>query len=159
LLPHRKDRQPLIQFLQQAQQRHEALNLLRGDQFADGSRGFIRAIAPFTLFGLFNRGIRDSSRMAIASELAAFQGVSEPVPQSFEGIPVLNSQKSWLFPYDNERRPGHINKLWDVLALGLQLADAKDEQPQAAFLQAFDTAMQLYGVAWNLTFGLYWIRP
>ena len=159
LLAYRQDRQPLIQFLQQAQQRHEALNLLNGDQFADGSKGFVRDIDPFTLFGLFNRGIRDSWRQSIAAELAGFLAVSEPVPQSFEGIPVLNNQKSWLFPYDKDREPGQIDTLWDVFALGLQLADADDEQPQAAFRQAFDAAMQLYGVAWNLTFGLYWIRP
>jgi 5-methylcytosine-specific restriction protein B len=92
LLPHQHDRQPLIQFLQQAQPRHEALNLLCGDQFADGGKGFIRDIDPFTLFGLFNRGIRYSWRQALAAELAGFLGVSEPVPQSFEGIPVLNAR-------------------------------------------------------------------
>lgn len=159
LLQHQHDRQPLIQFLQQAQTRHEALNLLCGDQFADGSKGFIRDIDPFTLFGLFNRGIKDSSRQALASELASFLEVSEPVPNSFEGIPVLNNQKSWLFPYAKDRAPDHIDKLWQVFALGLQLADAEDEQTQGPFRAAFDAAMELYGVAWNLTFGLYWCRP
>jgi len=46
-----------------------------------------------------------------------------------------------------------------VFALGLQLADAEDEQPQAPFRAAFDAAMELYGVAWNLSIGLYWCRP
>jgi 5-methylcytosine-specific restriction protein B len=159
LLQHQHNRQALIQFLQQAQPRHEALNLLSGDQFADDSKGFIQDIDPFTLFGLFNRGIREGWRQAIATELAQFLGVSEPVPQSFEGIPVLNNQKSWFFPYAKDRDPDHIDKLWQVFALGLQLADAEDEQPQAPFRDAFDAAMQLYGVAWNLTFGLYWCRP
>jgi 5-methylcytosine-specific restriction protein B len=85
--------------------------------------------------------------------------VSEPVPQSFEGIPVLNNQKSWFFPYAKDRDPDHIDKLWQVFALGLQLADAEDEQPHGPFRAAFDAAMELYGVAWNLTFGLYWCRP
>jgi 5-methylcytosine-specific restriction protein B len=159
LLQHQHKRQPLIQFLQQAQPRHEALNLLSGDQFADGSKGFIQDIDPFTLFGLFNRGIRESWRQALAADLAGFLGVSEPVPQSFEGIPVLNNQKSWFFPYAKDRAPDHIDKLWQVFALGLQLADAEDEQPHAPFRDAFDAAMELHFVAWNLTFGLYWCRP
>jgi 5-methylcytosine-specific restriction protein B len=46
-----------------------------------------------------------------------------------------------------------------VFALGLQLADAEDEQPQGPFRAAFDTAMDLHGVGWMLTFGLYWCRP
>jgi 5-methylcytosine-specific restriction protein B len=159
LLQHRHDRQPLIQFLQQAQERHDALSMLSGDQFAYGSKGFIRDIDPFTLFGLFNRGIKDSSRQAIAAELAQFLGVTEPVPQTFEAIPRLNNQKSWYFPYEKDREPEHIDKLWQVFALGLQLADAEDEQPQAPFRAAFDAAMELYGVAWNLSIGLYWCRP
>lgn len=84
LRAHRHDRQPLIRFLQEAQSRVEGLNLLSGDQFSDGCKGFIAAIDPFTLFALFNRGIRDSNRQAIARELAGFLGVQEPVPQSFE---------------------------------------------------------------------------
>jgi 5-methylcytosine-specific restriction protein B len=159
LLQHQHNRQPLIQFLQQAQPRHEALNLLSGDQFADGSKSFIQDIDPFTLFGLFNRGIREGWRQAIATELAQFLGVSEPVPQSFEGIPVLNNQKSWFFPYAKDRTPDHIDKLWQVFALGLQLADAEDEQPHAPFRAAFDAAMELHGVGWMLSFGLYWCRP
>jgi 5-methylcytosine-specific restriction protein B len=159
LRTHRHDRQPLIHFLQEAQSRVEGLNLLSGDQFSDGRKGFIADIDPFTLFGLFNRGIRDSNRQAVAREIAAFLGVQEPVPQSFEGIPVLNNQKSWYFPYDRDRDPSHIDKLWAVFELGLDLADSEDDSVLPSFRTAFDEAMQLYGVAWNLTFGLYWCRP
>jgi 5-methylcytosine-specific restriction protein B len=153
------NRNPLITFLQQLQPRVEGLGLLSGDQFDDGSKGFIRDIDPFTLFGLFNRGIKDSNRKAIATELAQFLNVREPVPDSFDGIPVLNNQKSWLFPYAKDRSADHIDKLWQVFNSGLQLADSEDEATQQQFASDFDTAMELYGVAWNLTFGLYWCRP
>jgi 5-methylcytosine-specific restriction protein B len=159
LLPYRNDRQPLIEFLQQLQARVDGLGLLNGDQFADGSKGFIQDIDPFTLIGLFNRGIKDSNRQAIASELAQKLGVSEPVPESFEGIPVLNNQKSWFFPYAKNRDPAQIDVLWQVFQSGLALADADDEQAQDSFCRDFDAAMAHYGVAWNLTFGLYWCRP
>jgi 5-methylcytosine-specific restriction protein B len=159
LRTHRHDRQPLIRFLQEAQSRVEGLNLLSGDQFSDGRKAFVADIDPFTLFGLFNRGIRDSNRQAIARELAGFLGVQEPVPQSFEGIPVLNNQKSWYFPYDRDRDPSHIDTLWALFELGLDLADSEDDSILPSFRTAFDGAMQLYGVAWNLSFGLYWCRP
>jgi 5-methylcytosine-specific restriction protein B len=159
LIAHSADRSALIAFLQQQQQRVEGLGLLSGDQFADGSKGFIHDIDPFTLLGLFNRGIKDSTRQAIATELAAFLEVSEPVPNSFEGIPVLHNQKSWLFPYAKERAPDHIDKLWQIFQRSLSLADAEDEQMLAEFSRDFDAAMDLYGVAWNLTCGLYWCRP
>lgn len=159
LLPFAENRSPLINFLQELQPSVEVLGLLSGDQFDDGSKGFIRDIDPFTLFGLFNRGIKDSNRKAIATGLAQFLNVSEPVPESFEGIPVLNSQNSWYFPYARARTPEHIDKLWQVFQSGLQLADAGDEAAHQQFASDFDMAMELYSVAWNLTFGLYWCRP
>ncbi len=159
LLSHADDRSRLIAFLQELQPSVEGLGLLSGDQFADGSKGFIHDIDPFTLFGLFNRGIRDTNRQAIASALARFLGVEEAVPESFEGIPVLNNQKSWFFPYDKNRDPAQIDALWQVFQSGLALAEADTEQAIEVFSRDFDAAMAYYGVAWNLTFGLYWCRP
>ncbi|MFN9628735.1 MAG: AAA family ATPase, partial [Cyanobacteriota bacterium] len=117
---HRHDRQPLILFLQDAQSRLEGLSTLAGDQFSDGRKGFVADIDPFTLFGLFNRGIRDSNRQAIARELDTFLGVREPVPQIFDGIPVLIYQKSWDFPYDRDRDPPHGDALWSLFEQGLE---------------------------------------
>jgi 5-methylcytosine-specific restriction enzyme B len=159
LLAHRDDRSGLIAFLKELQPRVEALKMLCGDQFDDGSKGFILDIDPFTLFGLFNRGITDANRQLIASELAQFLGVNEPVPERFEGIPVLHNQKSWLFPYAKTRESDHIDKLWQVFQTGLQLADGEDEDTLSTFSHDFDEAMALYGVAWNLSCGLYWCRP
>ena len=159
LLSHAADRTQLVSFLQQLQPSVEGLGLLSGDQFGDGSKGFIQDIDPFTLFGLFNRGIKDSNRQAIASALAQFLGLEEAVPESFEGIPVLNNQQSWFFPYAKDRDPAQIDALWQVFQSGLALAEADTEQAVEAFSRDFDKAMGYYGVAWNLTFGLYWCRP
>ena len=41
----------------------------------------------------------DANRKTIAGELAKLLGVTVPVPPSFEGIPVLNNQRSWFFAY------------------------------------------------------------
>lgn len=159
LLNHRADRRPLIDFLQQLQPSVEGLGLLSGDQFADGSRGFIQDIDPFTLLGLFNRGITDSNRQVIAGAIATFLGVQEPVPENFDGIPVLNNQNSWFFPYAKSRDPAQIDVLWQVFQSGLNLSEADTEQAIDTFRRDFDAAMAYPWVAWNLTFGLYWCRP
>ena len=159
LLEYRDNRAPLMGFLQALASRVEGLSFLEGDQFADGRKGFIEDIDPFTLIGLFNRGVKESTRQAIAAQLADFLNVSEAVPESFEGIPLLNNQKSWFFPYAKERPSEHIDKLWEVFGSGLKLADNNNEQARETFSHDFDAAMELYGVAWNLTFALYWCRP
>lgn len=159
LLPYRSDRQPLIGFLQALSGHQDGLNLLHGDQFADGSKGFIQDIDPFTLIGLFNRGIKDSSRQSIAQQLAEFLNIQESAPASFDGIPLLNNQNSWFFPFAKSRHSEQIDTLWDVFAAALQYADAPDQAQEDTFRQCFNKAMVHFGVGWNLTFGLYWIRP
>jgi 5-methylcytosine-specific restriction protein B len=132
---------------------------LSGDCFSDGRRGFIVDIDPFTLFGLFNRHIPDRHRQATAMELAGFLGVEEAVPKSFAGIPVLNNQRAWFFPYDRDRDPAHIEMLWNVFELGLDLADSEGDDNQCSFRDAFDQASQLDRVGRNLSIGLFWCRP
>jgi 5-methylcytosine-specific restriction protein B len=129
------------------------------DQFADGSSGPLKDICPFTAMGIFNRGITDANRKAIASELASLLGVSETVPDSFEGIPILNNQKSWFFGFDNKRQPDDIDTLWEAFAQAIAFAESDDAEARSAFVSAYDNATQRYGVGWNLTMGLYWIRP
>jgi 5-methylcytosine-specific restriction protein B len=64
------------------------------DKFPDGSSGPLQDICPFTVMGTFNRGMTDANRKLIAAELAKLLGVTVPVPATFEGIPVLNNQRS-----------------------------------------------------------------
>ena len=63
----------------------------------------MRDICPFTTMGLFNRGMTDANRKIIAGELARFLGVEETIPETFEGIPLLNNMKSWYFPPEAKR--------------------------------------------------------
>ncbi|WP_242393298.1 McrB family protein [Anaeromyxobacter oryzisoli] len=130
------------------------------DRFSDGTTGFVRDIDPFTFLGLFNRGITTENRRTIAGALAAKLGVTEPVPADFDGIPVLHNQKSWFFGFEKERDPEDIPALWRVLRAALAFADSDgDDTARAEFIAAYDHANGRAGVAWNLTIGLYWIRP
>ena len=159
LLEFRNDRGPLVEGIRSIAQRVDGLGHLSQDRFADGTTGFVRDICPFTTMGLFNRGITDSNRKIIAAELANFLGVEEPVPDTFEGIPVLNNLRSWFFPREVVRSPDHIEALWEIFEAGLAFADSDDDGPRSRFLRAFDLVNGRPLVAWNLTFGLYWIRP
>lgn len=158
LLTFRNRRDELIAGIHVIASKVDGLSNLQ-DQFADGSSGPLKDICPFTAMGIFNRGITDANRKAIASELANLLGVSEPVPDSFEGIPILNNQKSWFFGFDNKRQPDDIETLWEVFAQAIAFAESDDAEARLAFVSAYDNATQRYGVGWNLTMGLYWIRP
>ena len=159
LLGFRKDRSALVAGIRDISGRVDGLGHLTEDQYSDGTTGFLRDICPFTTMGLFNRGIKDSNRKIIAAELARFLGVTEPVPETFEGIPLLNNLKSWYFPFENKRATDHIDALWDVFAAGLAFAESDEDDERLAFAKAYDHANGRRGVAWNLTFGLYWARP
>lgn len=158
LLTFRNRRDELIAGIHVIASKADGLSNLQ-DQFADGTSGPLKDICPFTAMGIFNRGITDANRKAIASELANLLGVSEPVPDSFEGIPILNNQKSWFFGFDNKRQPDDIETLWEVFAQAIAFAESDDAEARSAFVSAYDNATQRYGVGWNLTMGLYWIRP
>jgi len=158
LLTFRNRRNELINGIHAIASNVDGLSNLN-DHFADGSSGPLKDICPFTAMGIFNRGITDANRKAIASELANLIGVSEPVPVSFEGIPVLNNQKSWFYGFDNKRQPDDIDALWEVFAQAIAFAESDDTETRSAFVSAYDNATQRYNVGWNLTMGLYWIRP
>jgi 5-methylcytosine-specific restriction protein B len=116
-------------------------------------------ICPFTTMGIFNRGITDANRIAIAQELAEFLGVGELAPASFEGIPILNNQKSWFFAGPEKRKPNDIDNLWRLFELAQNQADEEGDADTDSFVQLYDDVASQLGVGWNLTMGLYWIRP
>jgi len=161
LLTFRHDRAALLKGIQDISEGVDGLGYLAEDHYADGTTGFVRDICPFTTMGLFNRGVTDANRKIIAAELAKFLGVDEAVPDSFEGIPLLNNMKSWYFPFEKDRAADHIDSLWDVFAAAIKYADSEDggEECRSEFATAFDNANGRRGVAWNLTVGLYWARP
>lgn len=150
LIAHKDDRGKLITFVTQLSDRFD-LSYIKDKHLDD--------IDPFTVMGLFNRGITDDNRKAIAKELADFLGVDESVPNSFEGIPILNNQKSWFFGFEEKRDPEDIASLWDFFHRALQFSDSDDSDARTDFCTAYDKVAGQYGVGWNLTMALYWIRP
>ena len=158
LLAHADDRTPLIEGIHEIASRVPGLTYLQ-DKFPDGTSGPLRDICPFTTMGTFNRSMTDANRKTIAGELAKLLGVTVPVPPSFEGIPVLNNQPSWFFAYADKRRAGDIDALWKVFVAASKMVDGDQLDTRDAFIRAYDEATQVWGVAWNLSTGLYWAHP
>ncbi len=158
LLDHRHDRSKLVTAIHGIASRVDGLTILQ-DHFADGTVGPIRDICPFTTIGLFNRGITDENRKKIAAEFAAFLGVNLPVPDTFSGIPTLNNQRTWFYDYEKDRKPEDIPSLWNVFEKAIRLSEFDDEDARTEFTEAYTAAARVNGVGWNLSMGLYWIRP
>lgn len=158
LLVHAQDRSLLIQGIHEIATRVSALGYLQ-DRFPDGHTGPLQDICPFTVMGTFNRSLTNDNRRAIAGALAQFLGVTAPVPRSFEGIPLLNNQRSWFFAYADKRGDGDIDALWQVFQAASTLVKSDRTEGKDAFIQAYDAARQVWGVKWNLSTGLYWAHP
>ncbi len=159
VLTYRHRRDELVSGIHPIGEKVDCMSILN-DQYEKGVPGGpLKDICPFTTMGIFNRGITDTNRNIIANELAAFLGVTEPVPDSFEGIPVLNNQRTWFFGYSYQRQPDDIEALWEVFAQAIAFADSGNAEAQTAFIDAYNNVAPRRGVGWNLTMGLFWIRP
>ncbi len=153
LLAYKNNRKALIEKIKTV---YNALNMRLPKLEADNN---IIDIDPFTIFGLFNKGITDENRIAILKGIAQEFSVKADVPTSFDGIPVLNNLAATFYYFIGERQDNDIDNLWQVFVSALEYADTNSESSKKAFIEAYDAALQQKGVKWNLTMGLYWIRP
>ncbi|HKP94408.1 MAG TPA: AAA family ATPase [Fibrobacteria bacterium] len=158
LRPFRNNRPALLEGLRSISRRVDVMPKLN-DKFQDGSTGPLKDICPFTVIGTFNRHITDTNRTLIATELAAFLGIKVRAPRSFDAVPILNNQRSWLFAYAKDRRHDDIDSLWQVFEAALDYVEFDTPEIRDAFIRSYDDAGSRRMVGWNLTLGLFWIRP
>ena len=122
-------------------------------------RGEIVDIDPFTIFGLFNKGLTDTNRIALIKSIANEFSVSAPIPQYFDGIPVLTPQMATFYWFIGSRGENDIQNLWNMFISALKYAENPSIDNKNNFVQCYDMVIEQKGVKWNLTMGLYWIRP
>ena len=116
-------------------------------------------IDPFTVFGLFNKQITKVNRIAIIGSIAKEFDVQAKVPSSFEGIPLLNNLSATFYGFKDDRKEDDIDNLWNLFEAALVLADEDNEDHRQEFSRWYDLVHEQYGIRWNLTMGLFWIRP
>lgn len=152
LLAFKDDRQALIATLRQVYAEiGMALPTL-------DSGGIPKDIDPFTVYGLFNRGLTDKKRRAVALGIGGALGVEAPLHDDFVGVPTLINFNATL--YDQAcRGDGDIERLWDLFTVALAYADRPTEQTGAAFCHAYDAVLKQRYASWNVTMGLFWVRP
>ena len=152
LLEHRNDRSELLAKVREV---CNGLGYSYLDNSGTAEEGTgLPDICPFTTMGTFNRGIKLTNRKRIATEIGNFLGVKESVPDSFDGIPILNNQNSVVF-WDRH----DIDSLWQIFEDAIGFADIENEFARESFVGSYDRALQSDGVGRDLTMGLFWIRP
>ena len=152
LLAFKDDRQALIATLQ-----HVYAELGMDLPTLDSS-GIPTDIDPFTVYGLFNRGLATAKRWTVARGIGGALGVHAPLHDDFVGVPTLLNINATL--YDQARRgEGDIERLWDLFTVALAYADRPTEQTGAAFCRAYDAVLKQRNASWNVTMGLFWVRP
>ena len=62
----------------------------------DGTDEAMTDVCPFTVFGLFNKGITNNNRILIIEGLAEILGIQGEAPTSFDGIPIMNNMNAWF---------------------------------------------------------------
>jgi 5-methylcytosine-specific restriction enzyme B len=144
----------LISFLETLREEGYVITPLN-DKDSDGARFLLKEIDPFTFFCVFNRRIGYDQRLAILSRVKHYFGLSNELPEDFDGVPVLNNLKSWFFSNQAQRDIHDVQRLWRVFRLALE------ENPfdNREFLEAFDEALKVKQTNVNLTIGLFWVRP
>ncbi len=145
LLQFRNDRQPLIDWIY-ANIKGEYIKHLK--DAPDGRR--VADIDPFTVYAIFNRGITHEKRIEICQMFKDYLNISASVPKDFDGIPVMNAQRTNFMAFANKREEGDIERLWNVFeaaVLGKEIENS------------YNALEHQYLVKFNLTFGLFWIRP
>lgn len=116
-------------------------------------------IDPFTIFALFNKGITDANRVKIITGLKEEFSISADVPDSFNGIPVVNNMAATFYYFIDDREKNDIDNLWLIFTAAMKYDEKPSEESMNNFITAFDRTLQQRGIRWNLTMGLYWIRP
>lgn len=154
-----EDRAPLVARFIDLARTEKFLSSFLEDQYPDGSIGPVTDIDPFTMMATFNRGLRTENRMRIATALAEALEVSAPLPRDFDGVPLVPNQNFWFTRYAKNRGPGDIDTLWQVFLAALALAEEDSPANREEFATAYDAALDVSNVRWNLSQGLYWARP
>lgn len=153
LLEFKDNRAELIADIQSA---YSAINMKLPKLESEDS---IIDIDPFTVFGLFNKGITNANRIAILESFATVFNIKSNVPDNFDGIPVLNNLKATYYGFKDDRQAADIDNLWGLYESAINLAEKDDAANREIFTKWYDTVHDQLGIRWNITMGLYWIRP
>src|SRR6185437_3419358 len=81
-------------------------------------------------------------------------GITAPVPDDFDGVPLANAQNSWAFAYLADREPNDVPILWRSAREGVAKTWQTFDQ------KLFDETLSIsqMGLA-RLSMSLFWLKP
>ncbi len=116
-------------------------------------------IDPFTIFGMFNKRLSKEKRISLCSAISNVFGISARIPSSLDGVPIVNNLKAAFFGFKKDRSENDIEHLWELFDAAIALADQDTSENRKRFSYIYDKVHDQYGICWNITMGLFWIRP
>lgn len=117
-------------------------------------------IDPFTVFGLFNKKLRDENRIKLLETIAKLFDLKSKVPTSFDSLPVLNPQNATYYRFVDERNDGDIDDLWSLFISAIEYDKNPISENKENASNYFDIVNNQKGNGNSkITMGLYWIAP
>lgn len=143
LLPFKDNRKALVDFVYSINNKYVGfIKTKSGKHVSD--------IDPFTVIGIFNRGLTDENRLLLADYFKKNLKLESSTPSDFDGIPILMSQNSMFF--DPEKEETDIQPLWDFFTAAMN-----GERDKLS--RSFDIVRKQKNIKWNITMALFWIQP
>lgn len=146
LTQFRNDRKQLLDLI------YNNRDVLHAKYFHDqgGEDDLLLDIDPFTVFGLFNRGLKFERRLNSTKLFKEWLDIKSDIPKDFDGIPVLNNMSSLYFGFKDKRGKSDIQNLWNLF-----IKVVNDDNIEAEY----NIVINQYLININITMGLFWIRP
>lgn len=116
-------------------------------------------IDPFTVFALFNKQISNENRIKMINTFKHEFSLSSKAPEYFDGTPVVNNLSATFYYFSDSRGDMDIDNLWEVYEAAIKISKKPDEIAIDKFISYYDKVLKQKGIKWNITMGLFWIRP
>lgn len=145
LLKFKNDRKPLVKWI------YDNIDGTLIKHFKDAPDGRpVPDTDPFTVMAIINRGITYNKKFELCKQFKSFLDISAPVPQEFSGVPEMNNQRSNFIGFEENRKDGDIERLWNLFELAV--LDKNIEE-------AYNALEGQFLIKYIITMGLFWIRP
>jgi len=144
LLPFRNNRQTLIDWI------YANLDGYVKHLKDDSQGSHVSDVDPFTVMAIFNRGLTHDKRRMICGRFKDWLGVEAPVPEDFDSVPVMNTQRSNFMAFKEDRKEGDTDRLWNLFEDALRDRDLE---------ASFNALRGQFLIKFTMTMGLFWIRP
>lgn len=158
LLKYKNNRKELIDKIYKCYDENNIqIATLEGD--GAGKSIFPFDIDPFTVFALFNKKISDDNRIKLVNIFKQEFSLSSNAPEHFDGIPLVNNLSATFYYFSDSRGDKDIDNLWGVFEAALEISKKPNEIAINKFMSYYDNVLKQKGIKWNITMGLFWIRP